>query len=45
MEDYYMDEIGDIIGAWNRLQGGGKEQEEEKVDPMMFFGGGGEFVA
>jgi len=38
-----MDEIGDVIAAWNRLHSGGEEQEE-KVDAMTFLGNGGEWL-
>lgn len=43
MEDYYLEEISEVISAWNGLHGRGEEAEEE-MDAMAFFGGGGERV-
>lgn len=43
MEDYYFDEIGAVIGAWNQLHDP-NHLEEEEVDAVSFFGGGGERV-
>jgi len=42
LEDYYFDEIGEIIHQWNALHHG--EEGEDEVDAMTFFGGGGERV-
>ena len=42
LEDYYMDEIGPVIQAWNALHGAG--EQEEQVDGAAFLGGGGEWV-
>lgn len=41
-EDYYMDEMPEIIRAWNRLHG--VEDEEKQVDGVTFLGGGGEWL-
>ena len=43
LEDYYMDEIADIIGEWNRLHNPDAEETTE-VDAMTFLGDGGERV-
>jgi len=43
LEDYYMDEIGDVIEEWNRLRGVGKSGEEE-MDAVSFLGSGGEIM-
>ena len=43
LEEYYMDEIGEVIKAWNALhdpQGG--SGETKIVDPLEFLGEGGE---
>ena len=42
LEDYYFDEIGEIIHQWNALYQG--EEEEDQVDALTFFGEGGEMV-
>ncbi len=42
LEDYYMDEIGEVIRAWNNLHGAG--DQEEQVDGAAFLGSGGEWV-
>lgn len=45
LEDYYPDEIGAIIGAWNDLHNPHRATEEtETIDPLAFFGDGGERV-
>lgn len=42
-EDYYIDEIQEIMKAWSILHG--KEDDEpEQLDPMAFFGNGGEVL-
>lgn len=43
MEDYYMDEIGDILGQWNRLHNPDGEETME-VDAQEFLGEGGEWL-
>ena len=43
LEDYYMDEIGLVLAAWNRRHG--YEDTEEEVDPDAFLGGCGELVS
>lgn len=40
MEDYYIDEIVEIVKAWNRQHGA--EEEEKEVDALTFLGDGGE---
>lgn len=45
LEDYYMDEIGEIIHVWNAMRDPNAESgETEMVDPLEFFGDGGELV-
>ena len=40
-----MDEIGEIVEAWNDLHDpSGRRAEAVSGDPMAFFGGGGEAV-
>jgi len=43
LSDYYMDEIGWVIQAWNERHNPDKEWEE-KVDAMTFLGSGGEWL-
>ncbi|HIU19855.1 MAG TPA: hypothetical protein IAC48_07335 [Candidatus Limiplasma stercoravium] len=46
MEDYYPDEIGEIIAAWNELhEPGGREARQAGRDPLAFFGGDGEWAS
>ena len=43
LEDYYMDEIGEVIRAWNALHDpNGDSGEAEMVSPLAFLGDGGE---
>ena len=42
MEDYYIDEIDEVIAQWNALRRG--DEVEEEVDPLTFFGYGGEVI-
>lgn len=42
LEDYYLDEIGEIVKAYNRIHGA--EPEDKPVDAMTFFGTGGEVI-
>ena len=44
LEDYYMDEIGSVVKAWNALRRPPADEAEEAVHPEAFFGGGGERV-
>lgn len=46
MEDYYIDEIPEIIRAWNTIHGKGDDGEDApaETDPMKFFGEGGEIL-
>lgn len=41
MEDYYPDEIGEIIAAWNDLHKPDRDRVEE-ADAVTFLGDGGE---
>jgi hypothetical protein len=43
MEDYYMDEIGDVIREWNRLHNPDRE-ETIQMEAEEFLGGGGEWL-
>ena len=43
MEDYYMDEIGDVIREWNRLHHPDRE-ETIQMEAEEFLGGGGEWL-
>lgn len=43
LEEYYMDEIGEVIKAWNALHDPqGDSGETKMVDPLEFLGEGGE---
>lgn len=42
-EDYYFDELGSIIEAWNALHGAEKEMVEN-AEPFDFLGEGGEWL-
>lgn len=38
-----MDEIGEVIAAWNALHSPQEDEEEtQEVSPFAFFGSGGE---
>lgn len=43
LEDYYPDELGPLVAAWNRLHGA-HDADAEPCAPMAFFGGDGEVV-
>lgn len=43
MEDYYFDELAQVVEAWNDLHRP-QQEEAEEVHPLEFFGGGGEFL-
>lgn len=43
LNDYYMDEIGLIFEAWNRLHDPNREETEE-VEAAEFLGGEGEWL-
>lgn len=43
MEEYYIDELPEIVEAWNRLHDPDAADARE-VDPMTFLGGDGEWV-
>jgi len=42
LENYYFDEIDEIVVQWNALHN--VEAEEEEVDFMDFFGGMGDVI-
>ena len=42
LEDYYVDEIAEVVQEYNRIHGA--EPEEKPVDAMTFFGAGGEVI-
>jgi len=46
LEDYYIDEISEIIKAWNTIHGKTDDAEDGPVEtnPMKFFGEGGEIL-
>lgn len=45
MEDYYLDEIVEVISEWNALHmPGGEDEDVEMVDPRTFLGDGGEMA-
>lgn len=43
LEDYYLDEILEIMKEWNRLHGA-ESSEPEPLDALAFFGDGGEII-
>lgn len=43
MEDYYPEELGEIIGQWNELHDPNREEIVE-MNAEEFLGGGGEWL-
>lgn len=43
-EDYYLDEVGEVMAEWNALHNRSRDEETEKADPLAFLGAGGEWV-
>lgn len=43
MEDYYLEEISDVVGEWNRLHNP-EHEEIVEMKPEEFLGGGGEWL-
>lgn len=43
MEDYYFDELGEVLEQWNALHRA-PDDEERDVDPLTFLGTDGEWV-
>ncbi|MEG2531357.1 MAG: hypothetical protein RSA59_05915 [Raoultibacter sp.] len=47
MDDFYFDEIGEVVKAWNALHdpdGDGGADAVQEVSPLDFFGDGGEYL-
>lgn len=44
MEDYYADEIGPVMAAWNALHNPAGADKVEQVDALTFLGGDGEWL-